>query len=179
MLLRPIEALHQPFESLQCAAEPRQGAFRRSYYYTLFIIYLIRCCVFPTSDLRRLSSNCISDRSRMLNGVPTQEREIFRTRRQLSQKRQQCVWSTARTLYLPAGLHAATSLQPSIFVRWMHFKVLLLRERAALERRLVFTVITNFLRPALRSVWSCRTLLSDPLLIIKLIIIFGYFVPRA
>jgi hypothetical protein len=119
---------HQPFESLQCAAEPRQGAFRRSYYYTLFIIYLIRCCVFPTSELRRLSLKCISDKRRMLNGISTQAPEIFRTRRQLSQKRQQCVWSTARTLYLPAGLHAATSLQPPIFVRWMHFKVLLLRE---------------------------------------------------
>jgi hypothetical protein len=43
VLLHPIEALHQHFESLQSAAEPRQGAFRRSYYYTLFIIYLIRC----------------------------------------------------------------------------------------------------------------------------------------
>jgi hypothetical protein len=105
--LHPIEALHQPFESLQSAAEPRQGAFRRSYYYTLFIIYLIRCCVFPTSELRRLSTFCISDRRRMLNGVPTLEPAIFRTRAQLCQKWQQCVRSIARALYLPAGLHAA------------------------------------------------------------------------
>ena len=97
VLSRPIKTLKKPFESLQCAAEPRQGAFRRSYYYMLFIIYVIRCCVFPTSDLRRLSLFCISDKRRMLNGVPTQEPEIFRTRGQLSQNWQQCVRSIAKT----------------------------------------------------------------------------------
>ena len=40
-------------------------------------------------------------------------------------------------------------------------------------------VSINLLRLALRSVWSCATLLCYPLLIIKLIIIFAYFVPRA
>ena len=83
--------------------------------------------------------------------------------------------------YLPAGLHAAFGLhQPAISVRWMHFKVLLLRERAALERRQVFTVSTNLLRPALRSVRSFvgpSAPVVEPLLKKKLIIIFGYFVP--
>jgi hypothetical protein len=114
VMLHPIEALHQPFESLQSAAEPRQGAFRRSYYYALFIIYLIRCSVLATSELRRLSTFCISDKRRMLNGVPTQEAAIFRTRAQLCQKWQQCVRSTARGLYLPAGVHAATCLHANI-----------------------------------------------------------------
>jgi hypothetical protein len=50
----------------------------------------------------------------MLNGVPTQEPAIFRTRGQLSQNWQQCVRSTARALYLPAGLHAGFGLQPYI-----------------------------------------------------------------
>jgi hypothetical protein len=31
VLSRPIKTLKKPFESLQSAAEPRQGAFRRSY----------------------------------------------------------------------------------------------------------------------------------------------------
>ena len=64
----------------------------------------------------------------MLDGVPTQEPEIFRTRGQLSQNWQQCVWSIARALYLPAGVHVAFGLQPPIFVRCMHFKALSLRE---------------------------------------------------
>jgi hypothetical protein len=81
--------------------------------------------------------------------------------------------------YLPAGVHAAFGLQPPIFARCMHFKALLLRVWPAPERRQVFTVSINWLRPALRSVGSCPALLSHPLLKIKLIIIFGYFVPRA
>jgi hypothetical protein len=50
VLLRPIEALHQPFESLQSAAEPRQGAFRRSYCYMLY--YHLAASMFCVSDLR-------------------------------------------------------------------------------------------------------------------------------
>jgi hypothetical protein len=34
---RPVKTLNTPFESLQSAAEPRRGAFRHSYCYTLYI----------------------------------------------------------------------------------------------------------------------------------------------
>jgi hypothetical protein len=69
------------------------------------------CFVLATSELRRLSTFCISERRRMLNGVPTQEAAIFRTRAQLCQKWQAGVWSIARALYLHARLHVATGLQ--------------------------------------------------------------------
>jgi hypothetical protein len=95
VLSRPVKTLNKPFESLQSAAEPRQGAFRRSYCYTLYIIYLHVHLSFVLADteLRTASTFCISEKRRVLHGVPTQEAAIFRTQAQLCRKCQQGVGS--------------------------------------------------------------------------------------
>jgi hypothetical protein len=71
VLSRPVKTLNKPFESLQSAAEPRQGAFRRSYCYTLYIIYLHLSFVSATTQLRTASTFCISEKRRVLHVVPS------------------------------------------------------------------------------------------------------------
>jgi hypothetical protein len=76
VLSRPVKTLNKPFESLRSTAEPRQGAFRRSYCYTLY--YHLFTSIFCLSD--HIAQVCehflhigISEKRRVLHGVPSSQ----------------------------------------------------------------------------------------------------------
>jgi hypothetical protein len=117
-LSRPVKTLNKTFESLQSAAEPRQAAFRRSYCYTLYIIYLHLSFVLATTQLRTASTFCISERRRVLHVVPSHEAAIFRTQAQLCRKYQKGVWSIGYT----GGASSCSCMARSLFSFSKHFK---------------------------------------------------------
>jgi hypothetical protein len=120
VLSRPIKTLKKLFESLQSAAEPRQGAFRHLHDHRLNIYAPDACCVDTsmTTELRSASTFCRSERRSMLQCVPTQEAAIFRTQVQLCRKCQPVVWSIGYA----GGASSCSCLARSLFTFSKNFK---------------------------------------------------------
>jgi hypothetical protein len=118
VLSRPVKTLNKPFESMQSTAEPRQGAFRCSYCYTLYIIYLHLSFDLATTQLRTASTFCISEKRRVLHVVPSHEAAIFRTQAQLCRKCQQCV----RSIGYAGSASSCSCLARSLFTCSKSFK---------------------------------------------------------
>ena len=118
VLSRPIKTLKKPFESLQSAAEPRQGAFRHLHDYRLYYLVSRVSSSCRTTQLRRPSTFCSSEKGRVLHGVPTQEAAIFRTQKQLCRKCQQ----VCRSIGYAGGASSCSCLARSLFTFSKHFK---------------------------------------------------------